>query len=420
MSRTMFAVLLSFLLGCGSKSNSTQPSDEKPEPKVELTLTPVKASHEMDPAKHVIPTGPVIGRLVGVDVTADVHLEGKRLIFQKAEGAPGEPWYVSIELPSEPGREGSPSKMVRTPTDTPTGTAWSVNALFPKPVMFPTPDGAEKKWEPAERLGWTNGYAVTLEFGKRENGKLPGKIFLSLPDYTEAHPDTPKGSFLAGTFVVECARSPSDPPNIEAVPYVRGAINVRPEAPMAKLSAGYFGILEGPGRVPSGSLEVELDGGQSKRSNQDKPRIMMLYAGDGKQTPSYYEHSKLTPGRYLVFAGVGGGANAWKWVDVKAGGTITADLTVDGTQTGGLEVTAPLEAVSKVRLTPADEPGHPPLDEGLFEALAFHLGLEQQIVNRKALFKNLAPGRYEVRAAKQSRTVDVVAGKTVELDFEKK
>ena len=35
-------------------------------------------------------------------------------------------------------------------------------------------------------------------------------------------------------------------------------------------------------------------------------------------------------------------------------------------------------------------------------------------------FTNLAPGRYEVRAAKQTRTVEIVAGKTVELDFEKK
>ena len=48
--------------------------------------------------------------------------------------------------------------------------------------------------------------------------------------------------------------------------------------------------------------------------------------------------------------------------------------------------------------------------------------LEQDIVNRKALFKNLGPGRYEVRdrASGQIRVVEIVPGKTIELDFDAK
>ena len=50
------------------------------------------------------------------------------------------------------------------------------------------------------------------------------------------------------------------------------------------------------------------------------------------------------------------------------------------------------------------------------------LKLEQDIVARKALFKNLGPGRYEVRdkASGQVRVVEIVAGKTIELDFDAK
>jgi hypothetical protein len=38
-------------------------------------------------------------------------------------------------------------------------------------------------------------YTMRLEFGKRENGTLPGKIFLALPDKAQ--------SFVNGTFIAE-------------------------------------------------------------------------------------------------------------------------------------------------------------------------------------------------------------------------
>ena len=38
-------------------------------------------------------------------------------------------------------------------------------------------------------------------------------------------------------------------------------------------------------------------------------------------------------------------------------------------------------------------------------------------VGGKAVFKNLAPGKYEVRIDSERKLVDVAAGKTAELDF---
>jgi hypothetical protein len=41
---------------------------------------------------------------------------------------------------------------------------------------------------------YTKGFALKLEFGALADGKLPGKIYLCLPD--------PEQSFVAGTFAI--------------------------------------------------------------------------------------------------------------------------------------------------------------------------------------------------------------------------
>jgi len=425
MSRMILAILLAFVVGCGSKPQPTEAAVVvTPGAKVELTPIVVKPTHEMDPAKQVIPNTPVAGKLGGVEVSSpEVRVEGPVLILQKPEAAPGDPWRVSVELPVEPGRDGSPSKLVLAPADVPMGpSSWVVFVVLPKPVLRPAWEffSFQGGWQPHNApFGWRGGCAITVEFGKRENGKLPGKIYLSLPEIPDAHPDTPKGNFLAGTFVAECARQPSDPPGPDDVPYVKGSVTVRGASPNAQLKVGYIGVL-GADQFCLGATFADLDTKQFARSNYDKPHVSTLIAGEGKDVPSQYEHSKLTPGRYLVFAGIKDGPLAWKWVDVKAGATLTTDLTIDATQVGALEVTPPLEALGKIQLAPAEEAGQPVPNESLFMGRALQLGLEADIVNRKAKFTKLAPGRYEVRANKQSRTVEIVAGKTVELDFDKK
>jgi hypothetical protein len=226
---------------------------------------------------------------------------------------------------------------------------------------------------------------------------------------------------LAGTFEAAYRRHPAEQPGPEDVPFVNGKVTVRGATPGIALVTGYANPKAT--MFPVVVIDVPLGNPNSPwaQRDYDKPRVTSLIAGDGKETPSRYEHSKLTPGRYLAFATLkGGGPVAWKWVEVGPTSTITADLVVDATQVGGLEVTAPLGALDKVQLAPADDPDRPPLDESLFIGLAWQLGLEKPIVARKALFKGLGPGRYEVRAAKQIRVVEIVAGKTVELDFDKK
>jgi hypothetical protein len=93
-------------------------------------------------------------------------------------------------------------------------------------------------------------------------------------------------------------------------------------------------------------------------------------------------------------------------------------LTINATQTGGLEIQAPLGAL-KAQLAPAEEPGHPLRNQNTFTSVVWQLGLERDVVSRKALYRNLSPGKYEVRSGGEVRIVEIVAGKTLELDFDK-
>jgi hypothetical protein len=262
---------------------------------------------------------------------------------------------------------------------------------------------------------YPNGYALTLQVGTRENWKLPGNIYLCLPDEEK--------TVLAGTFFAAFPRQPIEPPGPEDLPYIKGSVTVIGAASTNGVRVGYI-VDERPGIFSMGSADLTLGEIATSvgwvRNESDKPRVTMLLPGDGKQVSCRYEHSKLTTGRYLVYASLlPDGPITWKWVAVLPGETHSIDLTLDATQTGGIEIIAPVEAVKNVEMAPADKPGFHQLDPSMFTACAWQFGLDKPIIARKAVFKNLAPGRYEVRAAGQTRIVEIVAGKKIELEFDK-
>jgi hypothetical protein len=423
MQRQIFATLsclvLAFALGCGSRSAPDQQNNHTtPDGGVELSTSPtlpgepVKPTYQLDTSKHVIPTGLVLGNLAGENVVAEAHIEGHKLVFQKRAELPGESWQVWIELPPEALR-GEPYRLVVKPDQTP-GVRSFVE--FPKPVMVKQPTG----YTPTRFFEWHGGCALTLELGKMQNGKVPGKVYLALgevPTQSEAQRQT----FLAGTFEAARPRRPADPPTEEDVPFINGSVSVQNAPPEALLTVGYISMPTA--QSPAlGTAQITLgepiNPPRWTQVEYDKPRVTNLIAGDGKNVPSRYEHSRLTPGRYLVFASLKDGPAAWKWVNVGAKATIAADLTINATQTGGLEVQAPLGAL-KVQLAPAEEPGHPLRSDSMFISVVWQLGLERDVVSRKVLYRNLAPGKYEVRSGGEVRIVEITAGKTIELDYDK-
>jgi hypothetical protein len=404
-SRTILALGLALLaLGCGgSKSEPT------PDPKVATTPDPdagktavSTATYELDPGKHAVPARPVSGPLGGAEVTPEAAVEEEYLVFRTVKpGTQEVERQVRLKLRAGTGERLPAGKFV-VRQETPEG-----------PQVFPVELTAPGK--PTHLF--PNGYAMTLELEERKGGKLPGKIYLCLPDDAK--------SFLTGTFVAAAPRLPTEPPEVDDVPLINGTVAVAGAGPGTTLMTGYAAAPNGStSQVGIAAVDIELGespaGAKWATLDHDKPRVTSLIAGDGKSLPSRYEHTKLTPGRYLTFAALKNGPAAWKWVDVGPKDTVKVDLALDATKTGGLEVTAPLGSLQKIQLAPADDPGRPALDQTAFELIALQLKLEQDVVARKALFKNLGPGRYEVRdkASGQVRVAEVVAGKTVELDFD--
>jgi hypothetical protein len=340
--------------------------------------------------------------LGGVAVTPQASIEGEYLIFRVSkEGMTERALWVKVrEAPQQPLPQG---RYVY-------GVSGAIGQGLPDvvpEVLLELPEGPLQLFPIGQ-------YAMTLELGPRRQGQVQGQIHISVADSAQ--------SYVAGTFTAAAPRHPTEPPEAEDVPLVNGTVMVRHAAAGSILMTGYA-AHPSPEHFPLAAVEIELtDSAQPLRWQQrdyDSPRLTSLIAGDIRNTPSRFEHTRLTPGRYIVFARLKNGPAVWQWVDVREQTTRKIDLILDAQQTGGLEVLAPVGALGKVQLAPAD-PLRPQMDESLLMALALQLGLEQDLVLRKALYKNLGPGTYLVRVGAETRQVEVVAGKTVEVDFDRR
>lgn len=433
-SRMIVAALVGLSMacsaGCGSKPEQGGGSDPAAKEQGDSSPTPAgqpdhagkplpQSAYEPDTAKHAIPPTPIAGILGGEQVTAEARLEGKTLIFRKA-GAPQseQAWQVWVELPPEAQR-GEECRVV-VPAERSPGL--SVFVEFPTPVMLKQWElFSFQGWDAMKYLGWQGGCSMTLELGRRAQGRVAGKIFLVLGEIDAQNP-AHRRSYLAGTFEADCPRQPTDPPGVDDVPLINGTVVVKNAPADCVLRTG-FAAAPTDKTFPLGGTEIQLGEPVSPprwaQASPDPPRVSSIIAGNERDVPSRYEHSKLVPGRYLVFAQLKDGPAAWKWVTVQAQTTLAVDLSIDASQVGGVEVTVPVGVLGKVQMVPAEEPGQVEIGPELFLGIAFQMNLERDLIANKALFRNLSPGRYEVRAGGRSRTVEIVAGKTLELDLDK-
>jgi hypothetical protein len=148
------------------------------------------------------------------------------------------------------------------------------------------------------------------------------------------------------------------------------------------------------------------------RSMSFQPRMATLRYE--KFTPKF-DFTNLPPGRYLVHARVKDGPTAWTWVDVPAGGKVTADINLDGVKLGSVEVRLPSDE-SDVRLVPT-QLGTPPPSERFLDQLAFSMDLEADAKDGVAKIANVPAGKYQVRAGRLRAEVEVVAGKTATVEL---
>lgn len=418
MSRTIAALALALVLvvalalvllgapGCGSKPEPAPDQPLAPLPPPDLApggaIPPPPAASgpppawELDVTKHLFPNAPVAGSAGGAPFAPAVALEGGDLTFRTFKpNSPEVERGISIHWKLPPGQKLAVERTLIYKADAADPAQPEIWLELPgKPItVFPA------------------GYALTLELGPRKDGKLSGRVVLSLPDDAK--------TFVAGTFAAELVRAHTERPGPDEVPYVAGEIAVTGAKPDAEVRAACASLA--PGNVSFKELQIPFDPMPAElakwtRDETDKPRTSTLVSGDGKARPFRYEHVKLPPGRYLISAAVAGGPAAWKWVDVPAGGALVEPLALDATKLGGIEVQVPADAKGKVLAAPADDPAKPPLDTELFTALAVQVvRRDAEIVAGRAVLKDLGPGKYEVRAGELRGFVEVVAGKTADL-----
>lgn len=174
-----------------------------PPPPSKYIATPSAGGWEMDPAKHVIPDTPLAGRRSGVDVAPTVRIEGDMLSLGNLKDRDGRTAIFLITL-RQPGQTFDGLTLVVRP-DQPRGPAVpDVSGSYP--------------------FGWLReGYSLTLDLGRPDKDRLPGRMYLSLPG--------PDRDFLAGTFTALRYRSRGEPPGDHEIPCVTGRLTLADVGP---------------------------------------------------------------------------------------------------------------------------------------------------------------------------------------------
>ena len=419
-ARIVSGFVLALALGCGSKKDDAPPAkgaaeDPKPAPSTSPATPPATtaaavppiiappppkpAAWELDPSKHEVPTTAAAGKLGGAAFAPTAQFMGDTLSLRVLKDANPER-ELRVTFSPEQLKSLQGLKLTVKPEDAAGANVPVIETLVPDP---------KPKAQVPIVFHYPGGYALTLELGKKADGKLPGKLFLSLPGDDK--------SFVAGTFSAEWVRLPSLPPEADEAPFVHGSVNVV-NSPATNVSVGYIGAGK------SGSLHIDMIGielaakGVSARSDMSNPpRVSLIASGEGAGKPGRYDHTRLEPGRYLVYARAGtDGPAVWQWVTVDPTTKAVVNLDIDGAKAGKVEVTVPADVKGKVAMVPPIDPADKFPTELLGPA-AFGLGLYIDPVNGKATFPRVGPGKYDVFIGPLTGTVTVEAGKTATVEL---
>jgi len=164
---------------------------ERPAPEVAPQATqgsPAKVKWTLDVTKAVIPKSPVAGRVNGHEFVCDQPtLFGGALLLRQGESWPPD-FGVGILLATQQAEELSGKTVVVTPKQ---------ETAAPRVLLRWKEDQAQ-----AVTKTITNGYALKVVFGQAAYGRMPGKVYIALPDEAK--------SVAAGTFDAEI-RKPEQP-----------------------------------------------------------------------------------------------------------------------------------------------------------------------------------------------------------------
>ncbi len=395
MLRIFVSLGLAFaLVGCGKQSPSTAPATEVP-----ATTVPEKpvAVHEMDPAKQIVPSEPATGMIGGRAFQPDrATFEGQTLIFRQTSAGS----EVQVSLFFVDHKPNEPLKLTVPPTQKLQGS------------NIPSVQISQKRGDdPAGVAILGAGYALTLELSPRKDGKIAGRIHLSLPGDEK--------NFLAGTFAATYERELNDPPEPEDRPYIAGKIS-HGGKPDQSLRIQYAGLPADGGDQLFDSASSRLGQGQffATRTTSYAPRALGLRSG--KSGGEEYDCSRLPPGKYFLAARIDDGPAVWKVIDVKADSAIDAPLTIPPGVCGSADVIVPNGSAGQVQALPIELKIDDPA--GTFTTAASGaLGSFANVVDGKASLKNLTPGKYVVTLRTGTvilrSVVDINASRTAKVEL---
>jgi hypothetical protein len=342
----------------------------------------------MDVAKLSLPDTPVAGKVGGQEFKPDkVEFKNNNLVFRTGKeffaDQEVEIWlsdfesFEGLNIEVKPGQGFLKTPQIHMSAKKPGGN-------LPDTQMF-----MEK-------------YAMKLEFGKPEGGKLPGKIHLCLPDKDQ--------SYLAGAFSLDASAV--------TAAKILGKVSLPAGTKQIKLEAAYLGT-DTAGKQHSGFVGFQVNPSDAMHVSSFASR---LESKDGVIT---FRHGGVLPGTYLVVIGWDKRALAWKWVEVKDQADVQVDLAVVMGGTGDLEVTLPSgSAERRVSLLPLDADGKLPPKAGDATFLAMQLSnyindlsAEAPAGKDKLSFTGLRPGTYRVVAGQSTADAVIKAGMTAKAQL---
>jgi len=422
-SRILILTLALALLGCGDKSDPATQSKHDPAPPSQGDAATEKAPPREVAPSPPAPTPPAPQPPVGWTQDLKQMRFPETAAAGKMHGQPFQPQTGEVSrvrgrfLTLRQGEEFSPEVEVKIllsggKGDTFSGKSYEVapdanpaTAAEPLPPVTLFCKGQDP--QNPEPVIFTSRYALRLEFGQESDGKLPGKIYLCLPDETK--------SYVAGTFSAEVEPDYSKPPRPDETPCVVGRIAL-PGKQEINVITGLVGLTADGTPVSNLTGTALVPDVETSVSSATAPPQRSSLAQDA-EAGCVCRHARLSPGRYLVFVGSGDRYIDWRWVEVKDKAPLTLDFALDPKAAGVLEVTLAKDAKDGVRLIPLDEAGKVPDIKEALSLLSLAIKTDVPAKDGRVDLDGLRPGRYRAVAGAVEKDVTVKAKETIKVDL---